>query len=434
VFNIFDFGAKGDGVTDDTVSIQNALNAVPSGGGVVLFPASSPFMVSASLNPKSNTTILAYGASIQAFGTGTGYALLSLSGIETITNFEVLGLSFDLSSKNGVSAVNFNGPSNADIRFVDCTFKNSAALLSSLVSIGKVNDSSFTAGHSPRVFFDRCAFTNNALNTYEALLLVSCDDSAVSECVFSGCTTTSNGVLSAYGYCNKVNFVGCSFNANSSAMYVVSGQNLTCSGCSFVGTANHVEIVVINAKNTVVEGCSFVGGTNATAFQQYDLTPNFDGHPVQFANTLNMLVTGNTLDGYSVLLVSPAHTGAGYNTTPSDVVFQGNVVSNVGATPFNIGTGVIRPVVRNNVGYNPVGKLASQPAVPASGTSLQNTSSVDWSVAITPGTSTCAIAIGGNASGIVLAASGVGAMIRIPAGQTITLTYTNAPTWVIYGD
>jgi hypothetical protein len=46
--SVVDFGATGDGVTDDTVAIQNAHNALPTEGGTILFP-SGAYLISASL-------------------------------------------------------------------------------------------------------------------------------------------------------------------------------------------------------------------------------------------------------------------------------------------------------------------------------------------------------------------------------------------------
>jgi polygalacturonase len=39
IINVKDYGAKGDGTTDDTTAIENAIAAVPAAGGVVYFPA-----------------------------------------------------------------------------------------------------------------------------------------------------------------------------------------------------------------------------------------------------------------------------------------------------------------------------------------------------------------------------------------------------------
>lgn len=60
------FGAVGDGVTDDTTAIQNALNAVPAGGGTVYFPPGTYLISSALAASVSGTTVLGagWGASI----------------------------------------------------------------------------------------------------------------------------------------------------------------------------------------------------------------------------------------------------------------------------------------------------------------------------------------------------------------------------------
>ena len=38
MLNVKDFGAIGDGTTDDSVSIRNAILALPAGGGDIYFP------------------------------------------------------------------------------------------------------------------------------------------------------------------------------------------------------------------------------------------------------------------------------------------------------------------------------------------------------------------------------------------------------------
>ena len=37
-YNVKNYGAAGDGTTDDTTAIQNAINAMPNTGGVVFLP------------------------------------------------------------------------------------------------------------------------------------------------------------------------------------------------------------------------------------------------------------------------------------------------------------------------------------------------------------------------------------------------------------
>lgn len=55
------FGAKGDGVTDDTAAIQKALDSLDGKGGVVNLPAGS-YKLSASLRVPDHTTLMGEGA------------------------------------------------------------------------------------------------------------------------------------------------------------------------------------------------------------------------------------------------------------------------------------------------------------------------------------------------------------------------------------
>jgi len=63
LLNVKDFGAMGDGVTDDTVAIQAALTAVPSTGGKVYVPA-GVYIVSAACWIKSNTHVYGDGIDV----------------------------------------------------------------------------------------------------------------------------------------------------------------------------------------------------------------------------------------------------------------------------------------------------------------------------------------------------------------------------------
>lgn len=61
IVSVKDFGAEGDGITDDSAAIQAAMNYVTSlGGGIVLVPAGS-YAVLTRLRPVSNVTLRGVG-------------------------------------------------------------------------------------------------------------------------------------------------------------------------------------------------------------------------------------------------------------------------------------------------------------------------------------------------------------------------------------
>jgi polygalacturonase len=61
--SVTDFGAKGDGISDDTAAIQNAINDASSKNVTLTIPAAT-YLVTKQLEVKNNTKISGYGATL----------------------------------------------------------------------------------------------------------------------------------------------------------------------------------------------------------------------------------------------------------------------------------------------------------------------------------------------------------------------------------
>ncbi len=85
--SVKDFGAKGDGVNDDTAAIQNAVNSTSS--GTLLFPAGT-YKISNTINLLSNVTYQGQGATLH----GSGYFWLMQTAWGA-ANTAIEGITFD---------------------------------------------------------------------------------------------------------------------------------------------------------------------------------------------------------------------------------------------------------------------------------------------------------------------------------------------------
>ncbi|PSN16430.1 endopolygalacturonase [filamentous cyanobacterium CCT1] len=102
VLNVKDFGAKGDGVTDDTAAIQAALNAYPNGKRIIYLP-NGTYLISNTLTWPAGTP-----------GTGNEYKNTILQGqSENGAVIKLNNNSAIFSDQNNPKAVIFTGPAPA---------------------------------------------------------------------------------------------------------------------------------------------------------------------------------------------------------------------------------------------------------------------------------------------------------------------------------
>jgi hypothetical protein len=104
--NVMDFGAKGDGTTDDTVAIQNAINQAATIGRDVVFDKLT-YLIS-TLTPKSNVTLQLNGATLK-LKNGTNERIFN--GDAGGVNFAVVNGTLDGNKANNTSG-NLSGGSN----------------------------------------------------------------------------------------------------------------------------------------------------------------------------------------------------------------------------------------------------------------------------------------------------------------------------------
>ncbi|WP_335944278.1 putative Ig domain-containing protein [Pseudomonas sp. G166] len=70
IFNVQDFGAKGDGITDDTAAIQSAIDAAAAAGGGQVYMPTGTYIVSAGEEPSDGCLMLK--SNVYLYGDGMG--------------------------------------------------------------------------------------------------------------------------------------------------------------------------------------------------------------------------------------------------------------------------------------------------------------------------------------------------------------------------
>lgn len=232
--SVKDFGAKGDGVTDDTAAFAAALAAAKR----VFVPESSTAYLVDNLGIPSGRTLFGAGngSVISPFTVGAGDVITLTSGT---SNAKICDLRFEVDPVTYSAKEVIGGTNNSNITLRDLHFDGGGAYAINLSNQSQAlieNIRIDGVGQSGILLFTavQCQ-VNNCIVRMESGALAGVDIYFGSLCKVSGCNVENAGV---FGY-HLVNCNSCTIVDNTSWNTTREGINLQNSGgCSVVG--NHV--------------------------------------------------------------------------------------------------------------------------------------------------------------------------------------------------
>ena len=169
IINVKDYGATGDGTTDDTTAIQAALDAAKNNsprGGIVFCPMGT-YVITAALVINSDTTLrgeAGFGSRATKLLATTDITILKTPGVSATTyiGIDIIGIHFE----NTAAAV-----TNYHVHLINtilcvverCSFRLDAGLTASDVGGLKGSTNGVAFGASYSTFVSRCLFQNASI-------------------------------------------------------------------------------------------------------------------------------------------------------------------------------------------------------------------------------------------------------------------------------
>jgi hypothetical protein len=199
--NVKDFGAIGDGVTDDSQAIQNAIDATPNGGK--LYIPTGTYLITTGLTRTNSITIQGDGI----YGAGG-----------TVLIYTGNGDAFTYGPSGGAGA---------GARFQDFRIEGTASGQNGIVVKNVYN----------QIKFEKIAIDGFSGSGANGAYLEDCWDIQFSKCSFSqNYNGLSCGIGATFGVVNACSWINCEFNSCPNVgLSIQSGSNNTIFGCDFSG-------------------------------------------------------------------------------------------------------------------------------------------------------------------------------------------------------
>lgn len=370
--NVLDFGAVGDGVTDDYVAIQAALDA----GGSIIFPAGT-YLVGTQIRIGSNSTLDLTSSAVIQRGFNTSESGVGLAGITTgSTNVKILGGTFDANgtvygteSCNALSGLTLSNVEIKGTTFLDCVDYHAIdfgdatnILIENCKFYGQIQTGGFTDkeaiqldpgyslaagyGHTENFVVKRCVFDGNSDTGTPAYQCAVGNHSANVDGVRAISVTVSECVI------NNCSYAG---------IHVYAWEDATISDNTFNGCAIDVYVWRGSGTNTVgIDGLNIINN----AFNNTASTNSiyFFNNTTSIATMENILIEGNVfktnntciraLEVYNMIISNNIMRGASTvinlrNVT--DINITGNSIKDVSGTGIYLTESVRRVSITGNI-------------------------------------------------------------------------------------
>lgn len=236
IANVKNYGAKGDGTTDDTAAIQIAID---SGKSIIYFPA-GVYQVTQlevdNLAPHIPVFVGSYWFNSQLRCTVTGNASIHIA---EGNGAKILNLGFRQNS--GVTASGVVFENDTTIRIEDCLFYD--------VSNG-ISARSTTSGTIIR----GCMFTGNNVTSH--IYAVDMNDFVIDSCQFGRISklTYDNQYLAILSSCRNGTIINCMFWEGIHGLYMYNCDYDRVQNCRFEA-CGHEGIDLETTDNVIIQGC-----------------------------------------------------------------------------------------------------------------------------------------------------------------------------------